>query len=63
MGLHETIAVVIPAVGVIVWLVRLEGRVNGHDQLLSSLREDVRYIRQRIDQAIHSDYADRDRDR
>lgn len=53
------------AVGVIVWLVRLEGRVNGHDQSIASvrdhtrdaitdLRDDVAYIRERIDRAIGS---------
>lgn len=50
-------------VGAVVWLVRLEGRVNSHDRELadhkkhtsediSQLREDVKYIRDRIDRAL-----------
>lgn len=50
-------------VGSVVWLVRLEGRVNGHDREIadhkkntaediSQLRDDVKYIRDRIDRAL-----------
>lgn len=53
MGLDEAMVLAVPAVGVIVWLVRLEGRINAHDLILSSLREDVRYIRDRIDRALN----------
>lgn len=44
----------------IVWAVRQEGRLNGHDQELSDhakrhdeMREDLSYIRQRIDSALN----------
>lgn len=49
--------------GAIVWLVRLEGRVNSHDRELADvkdthadnvqqLRDDVSYIRHRIDSVL-----------
>lgn len=47
------IAVAVPAVLVVVWLVRLEGRINTGDSITAGLREDVTYIRQRIDQALN----------
>jgi hypothetical protein len=36
----------------IVWLVRLEGRINGHDREIKQTRDDIAYIRGRIDRAI-----------
>lgn len=49
----------VPVVGFIVWLVRLEGRINGHDSSfqdvkdnIKDMRSEVHYIRQRIDEAI-----------
>jgi hypothetical protein len=41
-------------IGVVVWAVRIEGRVNGHDRELNDVKDDVRYIRTRIDQAIEA---------
>jgi hypothetical protein len=40
------------AIAVTVWLVRIEGRVHGHDRELRILRDDIRYVRSRIDQAL-----------
>lgn len=40
-------------VGAIVWLVRLEGRINTSDQRVADLKDDVSYIRERIDRAIN----------
>lgn len=40
-------------VGGIVWLVRLEGRVNAHDEALKQTREDISYVRKRIDEALN----------
>jgi hypothetical protein len=40
------------SVAVVVWLVRLEGRVNAHDTEHKQTREDIRYIRDRIDRAL-----------
>ncbi len=46
--------------GALVWLIRLEGRVNTGEALHANLRdshaelkEDLRYIRDRIDRALH----------
>ncbi len=46
--------------GAVVWLIRLEGRVNTGESKHANLQErhdelhaDVRYIRQRIDQALN----------
>jgi hypothetical protein len=41
------------AVAVVVWLIRLEGRINTQDVLHTALKEDVRYIRDRIDRALN----------
>lgn len=45
--------------GAVVWLIRLEGRVNTNEALHGTLKEghdelkdDVRYIRERIDTAL-----------
>jgi hypothetical protein len=46
-------AIVVPTIGFIVWLVRLEGRVNTGEALHRSLKEDVTYIRERIDKALN----------
>lgn len=40
-------------IGGIVWLVRLEGRVNTNEALHQALREDLTYIRDRIDSALN----------
>lgn len=52
------IALVIPAVGVLVWLVRLEGRVNTNEALQKTVLAEVLYIRQRIDRALNSHHND-----
>lgn len=49
----DPIAVGVPIIAVIVWLVRLEGRVSTTEQRFSDLKADVRYIRQRIDSALN----------
>lgn len=55
----EVFTLVLTAVGVIIWLVRLEGRVNLNERLLNDLtkhvevvQKDVRYIRGRIDELV-----------
>lgn len=52
----EILSVVVVLVGVVIWLVRLEGRVNLSDRLLNDLTTDVhnlamdaKYIRGRVD--------------
>lgn len=54
-GLTVQGAVVIatPVVIGLVWLIRLEGRVNTHDKRHEDLKADVQYIRARIDQALN----------
>lgn len=47
------VAMALPAGGVVVWLLRLEGRVNTNQALHNELREDVKYIRERIDRALN----------
>jgi hypothetical protein len=57
------VTVVCCAIAALVWLVRLEGRVNSHDREIKDVKEghetdiqqirrDVEYIRDRIDRAI-----------
>ena len=45
------IALGVPAIGVVVWLVRLEGRINTNEALQKNVLDEVRYIRDRIDKA------------
>ena len=47
------IAVAVPAVGVVVWLVRLEGRINTNEALQKTVLAEVQYIRERIDRALN----------
>lgn len=51
-------------ISALVWLVRLEGRVNGHDrehkdhsQRHEEMREDLSYIRARIDSALNGKHG------
>lgn len=53
MDVTAFVTVAVPVVGVIVWLVRQEGRINSHDREFDDLKDDVRYIRERIDRAIN----------
>ena len=47
------LTVVLAGLGGLVWLIRLEGRVNTTRELHDSLKADVTYIRQRIDNALN----------
>jgi hypothetical protein len=54
------ISVGMACLGAIIWLIRLEGRVNTNEALHTVLKEqhgqladDVRYIRERIDDALN----------
>ena len=53
MDAQVAVAVGTPAVLFVVWLIRLEGRVNTQQVQHAELREDVRYIRSRIDHALN----------
>lgn len=53
---QTALAIIVPSVTALVWLIRLEGRVNTHDVIAADMRRDLTYIRNRIDRAIsHSD--------
>lgn len=53
LNLEAAVALAGTAVGVIVWLVRLEGRINTNEALQKTVLEEVQYIRQRIDRALN----------
>jgi hypothetical protein len=53
MTMSEMLAVAVPAAAVLVWLIRLEGRVNTHEALNRQMRDDIGYIRSRIDKALN----------
>lgn len=44
---------IVTAATMLVWLIRLEGRVNTNEALHLELRRDVSYIRDRIDKALN----------
>ena len=46
------IAIMVPVALVFVWLLRLEGRVNLNAAEMARMREDVQYIRERIDDLL-----------
>lgn len=59
MTFHDTsiAALLVPAITILVWLVRLEGRVNTNEALQKTVLDEVLYIRQRIDRALnHHDH-------
>lgn len=47
------VSVGVPIVGVTVWLVRQEGRINQNASTIRDIKGDVHYIRQRIDSALN----------
>ena len=47
------IAIGLPAIGGLVWLIRLEGRINLNENATKVVAEDVKYIRERIDRALN----------
>lgn len=54
------VAIATPILGLVIWAVRQEGRINAHDLLHGAhdrkheeIREDLTYIRQRIDSALN----------
>jgi hypothetical protein len=53
MDTGTAIQVAVPLIVGGVWLIRLEGRVNTQSELHKNLKEDVAYIRQRIDRALN----------
>lgn len=47
------LGVVLAAGTVVVWAVRIEGKVNSFDGFRQEVREDIQYIRERIDSALN----------
>lgn len=52
-------AVIVPVVAALGWLFSLHGRLNGHDREIGDVKDDLRYIRDRIDQVITLSRGDR----
>lgn len=52
MDPQTAVAIGLPIIGGLVWLIRLEGRINLNERLTNGLIDDVRYIRERIDAAL-----------
>lgn len=50
---QTAIAIAVPVVAGLAWLLRLEGRINLNERLTAGLIEDVQYIRRRIDEALN----------
>lgn len=40
-------------IGALVWLIRLEGKVNMNSKSVTDIKEDIHYIRTRVDAAIN----------
>lgn len=52
IDLNTLVAVGIPMFGGLIWLLRLEGRVNLNEAIVKGIKGDVEYIRERIDTAL-----------
>jgi hypothetical protein len=53
--LSTAVIVGVPCVTALAWLVTLHARVRQHSEALTLCREDILYIRQRIDRALNRD--------
>lgn len=54
MNAEAAAAIGVPLIlGGVIWLIRLEGRVNVQQALHQTLKDDVQYIRERIDAALN----------
>jgi hypothetical protein len=53
MDAQTLMAIVVPAVSALAWLMTIHGRVGGHDRELHDVKSDIRYIRERIDRALN----------
>ena len=50
--LQAAAAIGVPSLATVIWLLRLEGRVNTNEALQTRTADDVKYIRERIDQVL-----------
>lgn len=53
MPIEIMVTLGLTGIGAVIWFVRLEGRVNTSEALHAELKEDVQYIRSRIDRALN----------
>jgi hypothetical protein len=53
MDTSTAIQIAVPVVLGGVWLIRLEGRINTLDSRVGDIKDDLKYIRQRIDKALN----------
>ncbi len=53
MDAAMAVQVAVPLIVGGIWLIRLEGRINVNEVLHRELKEDVQYIRERIDRALN----------
>jgi hypothetical protein len=60
MDMSTAITIISGAVVALAWLFRLEGRINGHDQMIAAIREDLHYVRSRIDRALNGHFREDD---
>ena len=49
------VAIAVPCLGVVVWLLRLEGQVMTQKEIVKGIRDDLKYVRDRIDRALNGD--------
>jgi hypothetical protein len=52
MELQQVASFAVPALGVVVWLLRLEGRIGTVEAMQKKIGDDVEYIRNRVDEAL-----------
>jgi hypothetical protein len=52
MDVQILMSVGVPALGVVVWLLRLEGRIGTVEAMQKKIGDDVEYIRNRVDEAL-----------
>lgn len=53
LPIEAVMAAAVPALGFIVWLLRLEGRINVQDARYTEIKESLAYIRERLDRALN----------
>jgi hypothetical protein len=53
MDTSTAIQIAVPVVLGGVWLIRLEGRINTLDSRVGDIKDDLKYIRSRIDKALN----------
>ena len=51
--LQTAVTIGVPVILGFAWLMRQEGRINTLEKLHNDLKDDVRYIRERIDSALN----------